>query len=129
MFAVAEEKPTTDSHIRVVASQDGLGIAFDLLVDVFQDTDFDNLIGRVIFPLTDEEVADRRQYREGYISYRKRDLLDFPSDFFVAVLREQDPKLGYCKYAELQGHKYRRKSTQYYNAGSGRAATNLRDRA
>ncbi|MCL2622096.1 MAG: hypothetical protein FWD31_00405 [Planctomycetaceae bacterium] len=119
----------------VMISHEGLKIAFDLVFDIYLDTNFDEFIGRDAYigreikPMSDVAVVDRRQYREGYISTMKHGILtDGVIDYHIDSLRDKDVKIGnYFPGTSSVDHVLiHRKNSTYYGDGAREARKKLR---
>ena len=114
-------------HVTVPVSQDTLKVVFELLFEGFRDTEFDHLIGLKAGNMSYEDVVDRRQYREGYITTFKDGILNMPVDYLFDLLVRKDvnignypPNVGYHRDYNPQN------SSLFYRIGASRASEDLK---
>ena len=108
--------------INIELSDEGIQVVFDLVFCAFQNTDFDKFIGTKLGPMSDADVIDRRQYREGYVSTMKRLILSIPTDNHIDRLRYQAADFEKCNsiahVTTVEDFEPIRKSSRYYAIGS-----------
>jgi hypothetical protein len=66
--------------------EDSNKIIFDLLFTPFQNTTFDSDIDSQVFRLSKQDIEDRRQFREGYISTFKKLVASINTEIILAVI-------------------------------------------